>query len=347
MDKKTRRRLQQQRQVFCELRSISELCLLLKSDKRKLQLLASQPPYKTFTIPKKDGGERLIEAPNYDLKRVLSILNRYLQSTYYFEKSRAAYGFIVGVRNDDDRRNILANAKKHINKTYLLNIDLKDFFHSITRDHVLEIFVKPPFKFKRQLPDLLADLTTYNGRLPMGTPTSPVLSNFACQAMDGKLSTMADDLLWVYTRYADDMSFSSNKQIDEETINSILRLIREEGFTPNSKKIKVFGPKDEKIVTGLLVSDKVSLAPDYLSRLEADIQQLAEVIKAQNEQGQLATKWVDQLKQQVRGRLSFAGFVLKRKHEKYMQLRDAYYHAINPPQEDFGAISWRGFPYNM
>jgi RNA-directed DNA polymerase len=347
MDKKTRQRLQQQRQNFCSLRTVSELCLLLKTDKRKLQLLASQPPYKTFTIPKKNGGERLIEAPNHDLKRVLSLLNRYLQSTYYFEKSRAAYGFIVGVKNDDDRRNVLANAKKHLHKTWLLNIDLKDFFHSVDREQVVDIFVKPPFKFKRQLPDILADLTTYNGRLPMGTPTSPVLSNFACRILDERLSAMAEDLLWVYTRYADDMSFSSNKRLDEETINSILRLIREEGFSPNKQKIKLFGPKEDKIVTGLLVSDKVSLAPDYLPRLENDIRQLAEVVKAQNEQGQLATRWVEQLKQQVRGRLSFAGFVLKRNNEQYMQLRDAYYLAVNPPQEDFGATSWRGFPYNM
>jgi RNA-directed DNA polymerase len=218
---------------------------------------------------------------------------------------------------------------------------------SVTREQVIDIFLKPPFRFKRQLPDLLADLTTYNGRLPMGAPTSPVLSNFACRTLDQQLSTMAEDLLWNYTRYADDMSFSTNRSIDEEMVNSVIRLIKEEGFTPNKKKIKVYGPKEQKIITGLLVTDEVNLAPDYLPLLEADIAQLADVFKAQNEQGQLATKWVEQFKQQVRGRLSFAGFVLRRNNEKYTQLRDAYYVAINPPQEEFGAISWRGFPYNI
>jgi len=347
MDKKTRQRHLHQKKLFCSIRSVSELCMLLKTDKRKLELLAGQPRYKTFTVPKKDGGERLIEAPAHGLKRILGLLNRYLQSTYYFEKSRAAYGFIVGVRNDDDRRNILANAKKHLNKTYLLNIDLQDFFHSVTREQVLDIFLKPPFNFKRQLPDVLADLTTYNGRLPMGAPTSPVLSNFACRELDQRLSVMADDLFWAFSRYADDMSFSSNRAINQEMINSVIKVIKEEGFIPNSRKIKTYGPKEDKVITGLLVSDKVRLAPDYLPRLEAEIQQLAQVIQAQNEQGQLTTRWVDELKQQVRGRLNFAGFILKRNNDQYVKLKDAYYNATNPPQEEFGAISWRGFPYNI
>ena len=187
MDKRTRQRHLQNKKKFCNLRSVSELCLLLKTDKRKLELLANQPPYKTFTVPKKDGGERLIEAPGGPLKKVQGVLNRYLQSAYYLEKSAAAHGFVVGVRNDDDRRNVLTNAQKHLGKTYLLNIDLRDFFHSVTRDQVLDILLKPPFKFKRQLPDLLADLLAYNGRLPMGAPTSPVLSNFACRELDRRL----------------------------------------------------------------------------------------------------------------------------------------------------------------
>ncbi|NBC08748.1 MAG: hypothetical protein GVY26_16280 [Bacteroidetes bacterium] len=347
MDKRTRQRHLQNKKKFCGLRSVSELCLLLKTDKRKLELLANQPPYKTFTVPKKDGGERLIEAPGGPLKKVQGLLNRYLQSAYFLEKSTAAYGFVVGVRNDEDRRNVLTNAKKHLGKTYLLNIDLQDFFHSVTRDQVLDILLKPPFNFKRRLPDLLADLLTYNGRLPMGAPTSPVLSNFACRELDRRLSAMAEDLLWTYTRYADDMSFSGNRPFDEEKVNSVLRLIREEGFTPNPRKIKRFGPKDEKVVTGLLLTDKVQLEKGYLDQLQQDIQQLADTLRAQNEQGQLATRWVEQFKQQVRGRLSFAGFVLGRRHERYQQLKDAFYTASNPPQEEFGAVSWRGFPYNF
>ena len=101
----------------CSINSERALCQLLRIDQRRLQLLVKQPSYRTFSVPKKEGGQRQIEAPNLELKKVLSRLNHYLQSVYYFEKSRAAYGFIVGVSNDDDRRNVVSNARKHLGKT--------------------------------------------------------------------------------------------------------------------------------------------------------------------------------------------------------------------------------------
>lgn len=347
MDKRTIQRHRQNKAVFCSLNSLHELCRLLQTDLRRLQLMAQQPKYKTFTVPKRGGGERLIETPGSELQKLLAKLNRYLQSIYALEKTTAAYGFISGVKNDEDRRNILTNAKKHVGKDYLLNIDLKDFFHSVTRDQVLQIFLGDPFNFRRELPDLLADLTTFKGRLPMGTPTSPVLSNFACREMDQALTEMASSLLWNYTRYADDMSFSSNQLIAAEKVHSVRAVIIKAGFLVNERKVKIYGPEEDKIVTGLLVNNKVELAPGYLASLKADIEQLRAVLQAQNEQGYIHTIWTEKLKQQIQGRLSFAGFVLKKRNEEYIALKDAFYTAINPPQEDFGAVNWRSFPYNI
>jgi len=347
MDKRTRERHLHNKRVFCSIRSIRNLCKLLKTDARHLQMLAQNPRYKTFTVPKKNGGQRTIEDPYSELKMILSRLNVYLQSIYYLEKSAAAYGFILGVRNDDDRRNVLTNAKKHVGKKYLLNIDLKDFFHTVSRETVIKIFSQKPFSFKRDLPVLLADLVTFNGRLPMGSPTSPALSNLACRQLDEDLTKFSKDMLWSYTRYADDMSFSSNQPINAEKINSVRAIIAKHKFVINQRKLKVFGPNEEKIVTGLLVSDKVTLAPDYLPMLTVELQKLKEVYAAQNEQGRLQTKWVEELKMQVRGRLNFAGFVIGRNHPKYIELKDEFYIAINPPEEEFGAMSWRGFPYNI
>jgi hypothetical protein len=224
---------------------------------------------------------------------------------------------------------------------------LKDFFHAVTRDSVIEIFDGPPFRFRRELSDVLADLVTHQGRLPMGTSTSPVLSNFACRAMDEAMTEMTQSMLWTYTRYADDMSFSSQQPIHAEKINSVRAIIRHYGFQTNERKLKVFGPDDIKIVTGLVVNKTIELAPDYLAQVQSDIQRLADIMRAQNEQGQLTTRWVEQFKQQVKGRLSFAGYVLKKNNEQYMNLRDAFYVAIQPPEEEFGAVNWRGFPYNL
>ncbi|MEZ5038514.1 MAG: reverse transcriptase family protein [Saprospiraceae bacterium] len=347
MEKQTLARHRQNKAIFCHLNSISALCRVLKTDKRKLTLMAQQPKYKTFSIAKKDGGERLIETPDDSVKKILGILNRYLQSVYLLEKTNAAYGFITGVKNDDDRRNVLTNAKKHLGKAYLLNIDLKDFFHSISKEQVITIFKEKPFRFKGEVLEILASICTYQGRLPMGTPTSPVLSNFACRLLDESLSAFSADMLWTYTRYADDMSFSSNQIIAAEKIHSVRQLIEKMGFKVNEKKVVVFGPDDNKVVTGLLVNEKIELAPGYLDELEEEIIRLGDVLRTQNEQGQISTHWIEKYKQQVRGRISFAGFVLQRRDERYMALRDAYYVAINPPEEEFGAINWRGFPYNM
>lgn len=347
MKKQTRQQHQNNKAVICSLRSVNELGKLLKTHPQQLYLMAKQPSYRTFTIPKKSGGERQIENPSAPLKKVLSVLNRYLQSTYFFEKSNAAYGFVSGVRNDDDRRNVVTNAKKHLGRDYLLNIDLKDFFHGVTRDMVLGIFLEKPFRFKGELAELLADLCTYNGRLPMGTPTSPTLSNFACRQLDDTLQAYATNMLWVYTRYADDMSFSSQQKINTEMIQSVKTLIRNAGFTVNLRKVVRYGPEDAKIVTGLLLTDKIGLAPDFMPSLNEEVKQLAAATRAQHEQGQLSTRWLNKLRQQVRGRISFAGFVLGRRHEQYMEIRDAFYTATNPPQEEFGAMSWRGFPYNF
>lgn len=346
-EKLSKQRHQHQKAVFCATNSIATLAYLLKTDKRKLLMMAKNPRYRQFSIPKKGGGERAIETPFAELKKLQSQLSNYLQSVYYFEKSSASYGFIVGVRNEEDRRNVLTNAQKHLKQPYMVNIDLKDFFHSISKKQVVKIFENAPFKFKRSLPNLLANLTTYQGRLPMGTPTSPVLSNLACRQLDAQLITLSNKMNWVFTRYADDMTFSSKAPINAEQFNFLKELITNQGFAINERKLKFYGPNDQKVVTGLLITDTVQLAPDYLPTLKKDIQKLREIMYAQNEQGQFSTRWVEQFKKQLRGRLNFAGFVLKYNNPTYMALKDGFYEALHPPEEEFSAISWRGFPYNI
>ncbi len=242
MNNKTQQQQQKLARAFCSIRSARDLGQLLRVDYRQLMLLIKQPRYKTFTVPKKDGGERLIENPTPLLKKVQSQLNHYLQAIYYFEKSNASYGFIVGVLNDDDRRNILTNARKHINRPWLLNVDLKDFFHFVTMEQVAEVFQDAPFSFKGDLPDLLAQLTTFQGRLPMGAPTSPVLSNLACRKMDETLMLFAQENNWVYTRYADDLSFSAKVEITHLQITDLRQQITSFGFQINEKSSAFLHP---------------------------------------------------------------------------------------------------------
>lgn len=345
MDQKTHYEQQKLAKTFVSIKSLYDLCRILKTDTRRIMLMIAHPRYKAFVIPKKDGGERLIENPSPELKKTQSLLNRYLQAVYYFEKSSASYGFIVGVRNDDDRRNVLTNARKHIGRSYMVNLDLQDFFHQISLERVKNIFVGSPFFFNPELAELLTKLTTYSGRLPMGSPTSPVLSNFACREMDEALMKTAEKLEWAYTRYADDLTFSAHKSMESEQVKALREQIQAFGFVINERKVRTYGPEDQKIVTGLLVTHKVELAPDFLPLLEKEIIQLKQVIEAQNTQGDLGSRWVEQLKLQIRGRLNFAGFVMGRRNKRFQQLKDLFYEAINPPEEDFGSASWHNFPY--
>jgi len=90
----------------------------------------------------------------------------------------------------------------------VLNIDLKDFFHDFSVDRVRNIFMAPPFSFHHQLASLLAIITTYYNKLPMGAPSSPVLSNLACLVMYKQMEELALQSGWNYSRYADDLTFS-------------------------------------------------------------------------------------------------------------------------------------------
>lgn len=325
--------------------SVMDLAKLIGYDQRKLYLMAQQPRYRVFSLPKKDGGKRMIEHPDKKLKDLQSELNRYLQSVYYFEKTAAAYGFVVNASNDRDRRDILTNAQQHLDKPYLLNIDLKEFFHHIHHDKVEQVFKRKPFQFHPQLAELLAKLTTYNKRLPMGTPTSPVLSNLACRPLDFQLINLANQKKWTFTRYADDMSFSAKEPITEKDIASIENIVQNNGFLFNQDKVKLFGEEELKEVTGLVLKEKVELQENYIPELKREIAHLKSIMEVQNLQGDLFTGWVDNYQQQLRGKMNFVGQVMGRRDPVCQELYEEFRDAIHPPEEEFGAISWRMLPY--
>lgn len=327
-------------------RSLTTLCSLLGVDKLTLDRLALRPRYKVFHLPKSEAGDlRLIEDPVPVLKKVQFALNHYLQSAYYFEKSHAGYGFVVSPATDEDRRNILTNARKHLGYPWLLQYDLRDFFHYVTEKKVMEVFESPPLCLREEIAELLTAITTYEGRLPMGAPTSPVLSNFACRPLDDDLHTLADAKNWNFTRYADDLSFSSRRAFGPDEQFAVRQTITRHGFALNETKTRLLGPDEEKIVTGILLRGKGELRPGFFEEVEEDVRQVAAVIKAQHFHGELHTHWVEKMKQQARGKIAFIGFVLGVRNAAYIRIRDEYYTACAPPEEEFGAISWKGFQY--
>ncbi len=202
--------------------------------------------YKTFDIGKRKG-KRTINAPKYTLKIIQRrILSKILKNKFVHPN---CHGFHEG-------RSILSNVRDHSNKKIILKLDLKDFFPSIKSERVYDLF--KTFGFEKEVTFFLTELTTYNGELPQGAPTSPYISNLISKKMDYRLNCLALKSGISYSRYADDLTFSGNK-IKKSTQRLISKIICEEGFQINESKKRIISQKDRQIVTGLVVNKKIGI----------------------------------------------------------------------------------------
>ena len=327
-------------------RDLVDLETFLKIPKAYISLLSVNPQYYKFERPKKGGGIRKIEAPNKDLKELLKKLNFALQCVYFFEKSEAAYGFVMSHKGNKSPRNILTNARKHLHAPYLLNVDFKDFFHQISKNGVFEIFSRFPFHFSKETATILSKLCTYKGRLPMGSPTSPVLSYFVTLPLDLELEKMAADRKITYTRFVDDLSFSSNEKIGESVLNSVKVIVGKFNLSFNNKKTKWYGPTNVKIVTGLEVVDTIRIPGSFYYELSQDLKRLKFSVEAQLQvMGNRENEMIEAFKQQVSGKISFLQMILGVNDEKYLKYLGDYEEAINPVVDHL-SLRWTDFPYN-
>ena len=223
--------------------------------------------YTTFAIAKKSGGYRTINCPNKSLKYIQRKLARLLlkrQAEIQAENSisqKIAHAFIKG-------KGIKTNASQHRNKRYLLNIDLKDFFGTFHFGRVLGFFKKNKyFKLPDNIATIIAQLTCYEGKLPQGAPTSPIISNMIFQILDNKIIYLCKKYKLTYTRYADDMTFSTNNKFFLSTypkfIVDLNDFITKYGFTINKKKIYFQESNHRQVVTGLSVNKKINVKREF------------------------------------------------------------------------------------
>jgi len=246
-----------------------ELSRFLKTPFSDLERTINSPGYKHYTIPKKKGGIREIFAPSERLKSIQKRLNYFLQAYYLMIKPEEVHGFVVNPHYMGTYCNIVGNAKVHIRKKYVLNIDLKDFFPSISGRQVRSLFLSEHFKFPEQIAIALTLLTTFEGKLPVGAPTSPVISNFVCLKLDRDLKSFSSLKTFAYTRYADDLTFSSDLPITGDDILDLINLIKNNGFEINEKKLRLKASNRKQTVTGLTVNQKVNVDRKLLKRIRA------------------------------------------------------------------------------
>jgi len=346
-DKATKAILTGLRKAFLDARSVSDLCELLDADHLKLTSYALNPSYNVFEIRKKSGKMRLIEDPAEPLQQIQDTINDYLQAVYWHQRSPAAYGFVINVQDDPTPRHIETNAALHLNRPWLLNCDLLDFFHQVTYARVKSCFSVAPFKFQEDAASLLAGLCTYKGRCPMGAPTSPVLSNLVFAAVDADLIEFSHKRGWKYSRYADDMSFSSQESMNWDDYTAIKRIVTEKhDYAYNEEKAMLFGPEDTKVITGLLLTpDGLEVPSDFLPNLMEDIRQLEASMKVQYRAGfGKQSRANERFQRSVEGKLQFYRRIMGAQHKSVAAVSHALTKALAPPTE-LEARSWLDFDY--
>lgn len=257
-------------QQFLSIETASELAQFLNLLFYQLEEIINNPFYKHHVIKKKRGGKRELFAPAKTLKRLQKRFNRCLQNYYADIKPDGIHGFTINSGSKEGYCNIVENAKPHVGKKHILNIDLKDFFPNISAHRVKQLFESPLFDYNEHIAAALTLLTTYRGRLPTGAPTSPIISNFICFQLDVALKTYCEVYNGlIYTRYADDLTFSSNSPISDQTLFEIREIIEKNNFRINEKKIRLKSFSQKQTVTGLVVNEKVNVERKFLKKVRA------------------------------------------------------------------------------
>lgn len=242
------------------LRSLDSICEDLGISPRYLAALAEAAPglYRVFDLPKKSGGVRTICVPADNLKNIQRLILDAMLSKV--EMPEHVHGGVKG-------RSIATNAAGHVGKPLVINIDLADFFGSVSSDIVNGIF-KSTFDLAPRASEIFTALTTYAYSLPQGAPTSSVLANLAALELDEQLMQIcrsySRNVEVSYSRYVDDITISGDRDL-AIAIPELYKAINDNGFRTNPKKLKVAGQNYRQKVTGITVNEKAS-APKKLIR---------------------------------------------------------------------------------
>jgi retron-type reverse transcriptase len=285
-----------------ELSTPAELASALSISVPRLRWLAfhaevaARTHYVSFDIKKKSGGMRTLSSPHVALATTQKWILREILDRLPTEP--AAHGFVSG-------RNIVSNAMPHVGKDVVLNMDLENFFPSISFERVRALFIR--IGYSPSVSTILGLLctecprrrATFKGQtymvatgprgLPQGACTSPALSNQVVRRLDRRLQGIANRMDLSYTRYADDVTYSGGEELASRVgyvMACIRHIAQDEGFSVNEKKSRVLRSSCQQSVTGLVVNDKATLSREKIRRLRAILHRAKyEGLAAQNREG--------------------------------------------------------------
>ena len=331
------------KQEFLALKTPRDVASLLEVSYGRLVYHLYRTPenrkYVEFSISKKSGHPRTISAPSTALKLIQRKLSQVLYSVY--EPKASIHGFLPA-------RSIVTNAKQHLRKRFVLNIDLKDFFPSIHFGRVRGIFIAPPYNLPKEVATVLAQICCYSGRLPQGAPTSPVVSNMVCARMDSQLRLLAKEFKCTYTRYADDITFSTTLPnfpaeiacsiTEEDKLKTIvgerlLLVIQNNDFEINENKVRLQHKSRHQEVTGLTVNQFPNVKRDYVRKISSmlhawnqfglDSVEKRYIEKRSRDLG-IPEEEIPPFQEVLRGKINFLGMVRGKDNEIYRKYLSWY-----------------------
>ena len=314
--------------------TLSDLAHLLEIKPGMLSFLLYKKPktslYTKFSIPKSYGGTREIWAPDKELKLVQHRLANLLQNCV--EEINAIHGHIEdgkhhGVAHGFKRKHtIMTNARAHVTRRYVFNVDLEDFFGTINFGRVRGYFLKDKnFALQEKVATVVAQIACHDNKLPQGSPCSPVISNLIGHLLDIMLVRLAIATGCTYSRYADDLTFSTNKRVFPSRVakqdnedkdvwipgQGLKRLVAKAGFSFNEKKTRMQYRDSRQEVTGLVVNRKVNVPATYRYTVRAMVDHAMKtggfefIYKKVNEAGEITTTNSPGTNKQLLGMLSY------------------------------------------
>ena len=272
--------------------SLHDVALILGFKPKSLAYILYKKPtagkYAKFEIPKRNGGKRFINAPYPRLKKLQKRLSNLLQDCVQEinEARKIIFALSHGFRRE---YSIITNADVHKKRRYVFNLDLEDFFGTINFGRVRGFFIaNRNFELAPTVATILAQIACHENALPQGSPCSPVISNLIGHLLDIRLVDLASKVGCSYSRYADDITFSTNKRkfpvevarfdkvgIHQWTVGKKLeRIIEKSGFKINNAKTRMQYLNSRQDVTGLVTNVKVNTRAEYRHNVRAMVHRL-------------------------------------------------------------------------
>ncbi|ELY5941328.1 retron St85 family RNA-directed DNA polymerase, partial [Cronobacter malonaticus] len=236
----------------------------LSSETLRLMIYRADFRYRIYSIEKKGPVKKMrtIYQPSRELKALQGWVLRNILDK--LSSSPFSIGF-------EKNQSILNNATPHMGANFILNIDLEDFFPSLTADKVFGVFHS--LGYNRLVSSCLTKICCYRNLLPQGAPSSPKLANLICSKLDYRIQGYAGSRGLIYTRYADDLTLSaqSMKKVVKAK-DFLISIIPTEGLKVNALKTCISGPRSQKKVTGLVISqEKVGIGRLKYKEIRAKI----------------------------------------------------------------------------